>query len=345
MKENMKAAFYYDIGDFKVEELPLPKISAQEALVRVKSCGICGTDVHKAIHKTVKTPIVLGHEVSGEIIDLGEKVTEFKVGDKVALAHHAGCGVCHYCQKDHHSLCDQYLKTNLDPGGFSTHVRVPEPNVRNTMLHIPEGLSFDEAAFMEPLACCLRGFRKTRFRKGDSVFIYGAGPIGLLFVQIAKAFNASDIFCTELMDYRLKYAESFGASHLINPSDNIGVVDIVNEITRNNGVDLVIVTVGHPAIYNESTKIIGRGGDVLFFAESLQGTFPLDPNLIYKKEACFVGSYSSSPNEYATGLNMIKNGKIDVKKLITHNFNLEKLNDAINLAHNPKSSLKIMINP
>ena len=340
----MKAAFYYNKGDFRIKEMPFPKIGSEEALVKVKSCGICGTDVHKAIYKTVTPPIVLGHEVSGEIIDLGEKVTEFKIGDKVALAHHAGCGVCHYCQKEHHSLCDEYLKTNLDPGGFSTYVRVPAPNVRNTMLPIPEGLSFDEAAFMEPLACCLRGFKKTRFTPGDSVFIYGVGPIGLLFVQLAKAFNASNIICSDLMDYRLKFAESFGASNAINPSED-KLVDRVLEITKNNGVDLVIVTVGHVSIYQESTKLIGRGGDILFFAENLEGTFPLDPNIIYKKEACFVGSYSSSPDEYAPGLNMIKNGQLDVKKLVTHHFNLENLNAAINLAHNPKNSLKIMINP
>lgn len=160
MKDMMKAAFYYDKNDFRIKELPFPKIGSEEALVEVKSCGICGTDVHKAIHKTVKTPIVLGHEVSGIIVDIGKKVDKFEISDEVALAHHAGCGVCHYCRKGHQSLCDDYLKTNLDPGGFSTYVRVPAPNVRNTMLKIPEGLSFDEASFMEPLACCLRGFKK-----------------------------------------------------------------------------------------------------------------------------------------------------------------------------------------
>ncbi|MHA1385362.1 MAG: alcohol dehydrogenase catalytic domain-containing protein [Candidatus Helarchaeota archaeon] len=340
----MKAAFYYDIGDFRVEEFSLPKLGPEEALVKVNSCGICGTDVHKAIHKTVKTPIVLGHEVSGEIIELGERVKNFKVGDKVALAHHAGCGVCHYCRKGHHSLCDQYLKTNLDPGGFSTHVSVPAPNVRNTMLHIPEGLSFNEAAFMEPLACCLRGYKKTRFEAGDSVFIYGVGPIGLLFVQLARAFNASEIICSDLMNYRLNYAKDFGATHIINPSKE-NAVDSVMKITQSKGIDLVIVTVGNVKVYEESTKLLGRGGDILFFAENLKGTFPLDPNIIYKKEACFVGSYSSSPYEYEVGLGMIKNGYLNVKHLITHNFKLEDLNNAINLAKNPEKSLKIMINP
>ncbi len=344
----MRAAFYHDVGDFRIEELPFPKIGPDEALIKVEACGICGTDVHKAIHKTVKTPIVLGHEVSGVIIKLGVNIKKFKVGDKVALAHHAGCGVCHYCRKSHHSLCDEYLKTNLDPGGFSTHLRVPAPNVRNTMLHVPEGLTFNEAAFMEPLACCLRGFKKTRFETGDSVFIHGAGPIGLLFVQITKAFNASEIICSDLMDYRLKFATSFGATQVFNPSANISIGEFIKNATGNEGVDLVIVTVGHPAIYNESTKIIGRGGDVLFFAEVTgisESTFPLDPNLIYKKEACLVGSYSSSPYEYEMGLKMIKNGYINVKKLITHQFKLEGLNEAINLANNPKDSLKIMINP
>ncbi|MHA1377495.1 MAG: alcohol dehydrogenase catalytic domain-containing protein [Candidatus Helarchaeota archaeon] len=340
----MKAAFYYDKGDFRVEEISLPKIKAEEALVKVKACGICGTDVHKAIYKTVKTPIVLGHEVSGEIVELGSQVKGFKVGDRVALAHHAGCGVCHYCRKGHQSLCDQYLKTNLDPGGFSTHIRVPAPNVRNTMLHIPRELSFNEAAFMEPLACCLRGFKKTRFETDDSVFIYGVGPIGLLFVQLARAFNASDIMCSDFMDYRLKYAKDFGASQVINPSEQ-EVVETISKLTNGMGIDLVIVTVGNTKVYEESTKIVGKGGDILFFAENLKGDFQLDPNLIYKKEACFVGSYSSSPFEYAVGLDMIKNQYLNVKKMITHKFKLENLDEAINLSHSPKDSLKIMINP
>ena len=263
----MRAAFYYDIGDFRIEEFTLPKLGSEEALVEVKSCGICGTDVHKAVNKTVKTPIVLGHEVSGEIIELGDDVTNFTIGEKVALAHHAGCGVCHLCRKGHHSLCDQYLKTNLDPGGFSTHIRVPAPNVRNTMLHMPEGLSFNEGAFMEPLACCLRGFKKTRFETGDSVYVFGVGPIGLLFIQLAKVFNASEIVCSDLMDYRLKYAEDFGATHVINTA-KLNLNDEINKITQNTCFDLVIVTVGHPAIYKGSTEIVGKGGDILFFAET-----------------------------------------------------------------------------
>lgn len=344
MNETMRAAFYFDRDDFRIEEMPIPEIGPEEALVQVKNCGICGTDVHKAIHKTVNPPIVLGHEVSGIIIKLGKNVTEFKVGDRVALAHHAGCGVCHYCRKEHHSLCDDYLETTLDPGGFSTHVRVPAPNVQHTMLRIPEGLSFEEGAFMEPLSCCIRGLKKTRFEAGDSVFIYGAGPIGLMFVQLVKAHNASSVFCSDLIDFRLNKASSLGADAIINPTKD-NVVERVLTLTEEEGVDLVIVTVGLASIYQESTQLIGRGGDVLFFAENLEGTFHINPNLIYKKEACLVGSYSSSPIEYATSLEMIKKGQIDVKTLITHHFNLINLKDAINLAFNPKNSLKIMISP
>ena len=340
----LKAAFYYDVNEFRVEDISLTT-GKDELLVEVKSVGICGTDVHKAIHKTVPTPIVLGHEVSGKVVECGKNVTTFQPGDRVALAHHAGCRVCKLCQEGHDSLCDQYLKTNLDPGGFSTHVRVPRENVENTTLRLADSISFDEGAFMEPLSCCLRGLNRVAMHPGDSVLVIGSGPIGLIFVQLLKAYNSGDIFSTDLVEYRLQKAKENGASYAFNPKKE-ALKEFIMAKTDNHGVHCIINTVGISSVYQQGLELISKGGHYLFFAETYdQGKIYFNPNLIYSKELDFVGSYSSSPDYYQIGLDLIENKQIDMKKLITHHFKLEEINKAINLAHEAKESLKLIINP
>ena len=340
----MKAAFYYDVNDFRIENISLD-IDKDALLVEIKSVGICGTDVHKAIHKTVPTPIVLGHEVSGKVLECGENVSKFQPGDRVALAHHVSCRVCKLCQEGHDSLCDQYLKTNLDPGGFSTHVRVPKENVRNTTLKLADSISFDEGAFMEPLSCCLRGLNRVTMHPRDSVLVIGSGPIGLIFVQLLKAYNSGDIFSTDLVDYRLQKARENGAKYIINPIHE-NLKEFIMDKTDNHGVHIIINTVGLSTVYQQGLELIAKGGHYLFFAETYdQGQINFNPNLIYSKELDFVGSYSSSPDYYQKGLDLIEHKEINVKKLISHHFNLSEINQAINLAHEAKESLKIMIHP
>jgi len=340
----LKAAYYYDINDFRVENIGL-EIGSEELLVEVKSVGVCGTDVHKAVKKTVQTPIVLGHEVSGVIVQVGEKVRNFNQEDRVALAHHASCRVCNLCLKGHDSLCAQYLQTNLDPGGFSTHVRVPRQNIANTTLKVPESLSFDEAAFMEPLSCCLRGLMRVNMYPGDSVLVIGAGPIGLLFVQLVQVFNGGELFATDLVDWRLQKAKENGVQNCINSGEE-DLKDFIMDKTDNKGVDIIINTVGASSVYQQGLDLIARGGHYLFFAETYDKRgINFNPNLIYSKELDFVGSYSSSPDYYEMGLDLIRYKKINVKRLITHHFGLDEMNTAINLANEAKDSLKIMINP
>jgi len=339
----MKASVYYDINDFRYEDLKIPEISEYEVLIEMKSCGICGTDVHKAIYKTVKTPIVLGHEVSGDIIKVGSKVKKFKVGDRVAVAHHAPCMTCWECRHNHHSLCDEYLKTNLDPGGFSEIIRVPAVNVDRTMLKIPDDMTYEEAAFMEPLSCCLRGY-SSKIQTGDSVLILGSGPIGILHTQIAKAFNASLIINTDIVDFRLKQAEKFGAIG-INPL-NEDVVQKVKELTNGKGADVIIDTVGNKEALLEGISAARKGAIINIFAPFVKNELiSINFNDIFFKELTFVGTYSSSPLDYSISLNLIETGLINVKKLITHKFRLFELNKAIELAHEAKECLKVMVLP
>ncbi|TFG04926.1 MAG: L-iditol 2-dehydrogenase [Promethearchaeota archaeon] len=340
----MKAAFYYDTNDFRVEEINLNQ-GSDDLIVEVKSVGICGTDVHKAVNKTVHPPIVLGHEVCGKVISRGSNVTKFQPGDRVALAHHASCRVCKLCLKGHDSLCDQYLRTNLDPGGFATHVRVPRENIQNTTLKIVDSITYEEGAFMEPLSCCLRGLKRLAMCPGDSALVIGSGPIGLIFVQLLRAFNSGTIFISDFVEYRLHQARENGASYAINLKKE-DMKEYIMDKTDNQGVDVIINTVGISSAYQQGLEVISKGGHYLFFAETYDsGTINLDPNLIYSKELDFVGSYSSSPDYYQMGLDLIQHNQIDVKKLISHRFKLDEIAKAIQLAHEASESLKIMINP
>ena len=341
----MECNVYYDIGDFRIEKRDFPEIGDNDALIEVKAIGICGTDVHKAINKTVKTPIVLGHEVSGMVQKVGKNVTKFKVGDRVGLAHHAACMTCKCCQKGHHSLCDMYLKNNYDPGGFSTHLKIFEEHIDRTAVKIPGTLSYEEAAFMEPLACCLRGWRTLKTNPLDKVLIIGSGPIGLLFLQIARLSKVKEIYIADLVDFRLNKAEDLGANQTINVL-NVDLNKRILELTNGCGVDTIVNTVGIDKVYQNSINLLDRGGNYLFFAECIKNSkITFSPNLIYKKELTFVGSYSSSPPYYEDGLNLIQNKKINVKELITHMFGLKDLQKGIELAHEAKESLKIMIIP
>ena len=342
----MKVAAYYGQGLFKVEERSIPEIREDEMLVKVMAVGICGTDVHKAIHQTVPEGTVLGHEVSGIVEKVGQNVKKFKVGDRVALAHHAPCMTCQLCFKNHHSLCDQYLKNNIFPGGFSQFIKVQPEHIRETIFLIKnDTLTFEEAAFLEPLACCIRGFLAMDFRQGDSVLIIGAGPIGLQHLMLAGIYNAGLKVILDLNPDRLKVAKQLGADLALNPQTN----DFQAILESNNlvgNLDNVIITVGIASLCEQALYLAGRGASILFFAETPKGQkITIEPNLIYSRELRIVGSYSSSPNHLHMALNMIENRRIPVKSLITDRIPLEQVGNGIERSYKAKDCLKIMVLP
>jgi len=238
-----------------------------------------------------------------------------------------------------------YLQNDFEPGGFTSYLKIFSEHIDRTAVKIPGTMSYEEAAFMEPLACCLRGWKKLKTGPNDKVLIIGSGPIGLLFLQIARAFNAKEIFIADLVEYRLGMAKKLGADHVIN-SSNTDLKTKIMELTKNGGVNTIINTVGKDIVYQSTLDLLDRGGNYLFFAECVEDSkMTFSPNLIYKKELHLVGSYSSSPFEYESGLNLIHDKKINVKELITHMFSLKELEKGIKLAHEAKDSLKIMIIP
>ena len=338
----MKAAVYYDLDDIRYEEVPQPRVGQGEVLIRMKSCGLCGSDISKMVEKTVTPPVVLGHEVAGDVEEVGDGVEKFRPGDRVFVAHHVPCFVCHWCRHGNYSLCPEFRQTNIDPGGFAEYIRVPHINVARAMFRIPDGLSYEEASLIESAACCLRAILKCRMQPADTVVVVGCGPVGLLHLELALLLGASQVIATDLVNYRRMAAEKFGASGSIDPQEQDARGEVM-ELTAGRGADLAIVAVGSPQAISQAMSLVREGGTVSVFAECPDGSkLTIDPTLIYH-EINLIGSYSSTPSEQRIALELIRTGRLKVKELITHRFKLNKLGEAVKLARGQGESLKIVI--
>ncbi len=341
----MKAAVYYNLDDIRYEEVAQPEIGRGEVLVKVRSCGLCGTDISKMVQRTVTPPAVLGHEVAGDVEKVGDGVEKFHPGDRVFVAHHVPCLLCHWCRRGNYTLCPQFRRTNIDPGGFAQYIRVPALNVEKTMLSIPEDLSYEEACLIESTACCLRAIIKCQIQLGDRVAIVGMGPMGLLHLQLAHLAGATQVIALDLVNHRLEISKRFGAEAIINPEKE-DPLPTVKRLTEGRGADLSIVATGSVEAIGQAMRLVREGGRVNFFAECPPDSrLTIDPNLIYHSEVTLMGSYSSTPYEQRMALDLIRLGRIKVRELITHRFKLKNLNEAVRLAKEGKQSLKIIIVP
>ncbi len=253
----MKAAVYYSSQDIRIEEMPTPEIGDGEILVNMKACGVCGSDLMDWYLKP-RTPLVLGHEPAGIIEKKGKKVDKFNVGDRVFVHHHVACLVCHYCLHGDYTLCKQFHETNIKPGGFAEHFKVPEPNVRTDTLKLPESMSYETATLIEPVACCIRAMRKCNLQTGDTVTIIGAGATGLIHAALSKIYGASRTIVSDFIDDRLRLAIKFGADVTVNP-DNADLAKAVMSETEGRGADVAIVTAPSLEAYDEAIGILRKG--------------------------------------------------------------------------------------
>jgi len=338
----MKAAVYYSQRDIRIEEIPTPKIGRDEVLVEMKACGICGSDLMDWYLKN-RAPLVLGHEPSGVIVEKGVDVENFDVGDRVFVHHHVACLKCHYCLHEDYTLCEQFHKTNIIPGGFAEYFKVPAPNLNLDTLKIPDGISFDEATLIEPVGCCLRAIKKCGIRQGDSVAIIGAGTTGIIHTVLAKVFGAGKVIVSDLIDFRLRAAQKFGADIVVNPL-NTSFNKVVKDETDGRGVDLVIVTAPSPEAYKAGLGVCRKGGKLCVFAPTEPGKFlEISPKELFFNELQIIPSYSTSHVETREALELIKSGKIRVRELITHRFPLVDAAKAFKTALEDKESLKVVV--
>jgi L-iditol 2-dehydrogenase len=341
----MRVAMYYNNRDVRLEEMPTPQLGPGELLVRVNACGICGSDVLEW-YRLSKTPLVLGHEIAGEIAAVGEGVNRYKEGDRITAAHHVPCNTCHYCLNNHHTVCDMLLyQTKFDPGGFAEYLRLPVVNVERGVFPLPEEISFDEATFVEPLACVLRGQRIAGMQPGRSVLVIGSGIAGLLHVQLARMMGAEPVVAVDITDYRLEAAQQFGASLAIRAEEDVPAQ--LRQVNNGRLADLVIVCAGAPSALTQALESVERGGTVLFFAPTAPGvTVPISINdLFFRRDITLTTTYAGSPADYMTALKIIQAHSLQVREMITHRLSLAEAGLGFQLVANAQNSLKVIIEP
>jgi len=339
----MRVAMYYSNEDVRLEEMPTPQIGPSELLVKVIASGICGSDVMEW-YRIKKAPLVLGHEITGEIVGVGRDVKKYKKGDRVFVSHHVPCNTCRYCLSGHHTACETLHKTNYDPGGFAEFIRVPKINVDRGVFLLPKEMSFEEGTFIEPLACVVRGQRLAHMKSGRSVLVIGSGVSGLLHIQLARALGAERIVATDITDYRLTAAKKFGADVIVHAKENVPAE--VRRINEGRLADLVIVCTGALPAAVQALQSVDRGGTVLFFAVPEPGVdVPVPMNELWRNEITLMTSYGASPKDIQKAIGLIHSRKINVKDMITHRLSLKDTAKGFKLVADAKTSLKVIIEP
>lgn len=338
----MKAAFVKGPASVQVEDANTPELGPGDLLVRMESCGICGSDVEKVFGKYGKSSMRLGHEPAGTVVAAGADVKGFTKGDRVFTHHHVPCYSCHLCTHGNETLCPKYSETNLSPCGLCETYVVPEWNVAHGgVLKIPDSMSFDEAAMIEPLACCLRAWRKFQHQKGDTMAIFGTGPTGVMHAMIAKANEFSKVFCFDVNDFRLDFARQLGAISLKSSEESVS--NAIAE-TQNQGVDVSIVATSHLGAVSDAIRCTRPGGTIVLFGVPTKGaTMDIDMSIIYSKEITLTPTYAASDSDTKQALDLIASGKVDVKKLITHRYPLAESQKAFEHAHTGQNAMKIII--
>ena len=338
----MKVAKLYSFDDVRIEEMPIPELGPHDALVKTKACGICSGDV-MPWYVEKKAPLVPGHEPAGEIVEVGKEVTSFKSGDRVFTHHHAPCFACRHCEKGNYVQCQTWKTSKIIPGGISEYILVPQINLENDTLNIPDNLSYEDGTLIEPTACVVKAMKRADVGRGDRVFIIGLGVMGQLNVILAKRYGAERIIGADMVPFRLQKAEEFGADEVIDVSkDNL--LDSLKELTCGEMADVVIVGPNNVDAMKQGMAAVAAGGRVLFFTPARPGdNLSIDPNDLYFRDINIITSYSCGPTDTADALEIIEEGIVKAEQLVTHRFPIEKTADAFRLTAEAKESLKSVI--
>jgi L-iditol 2-dehydrogenase len=350
----MRAVVYRGVNDMRVETVPVPKIGPGELLIKVATCGICGTDLKKIHTGSHSAPRIFGHEMSGTIVEAGEGVTRYAVGERVVVHHHVPCGQCYYCRKQTPTQCPLYktvgVTAGFEPsgGGFAEYIRVMNWIVDGRgVVKIPDGVPFEQAAFVEPLNTVLKGVKLLNLAADDTVLVIGQGPIGLMHAALARRTGAR-VLTSDLYPERHAIAAKFGLNDPIDAGRE-NVVEKVFKVTDGRGADAVVVAVGGNALIKTAMDAVRPGGRVMLFAQTQHGETTIDPGAVCMDEKTLMGSYSSSFEILDEVTDLVfggyRNG-FDLTQLISHRFPLEQAVEAIEVASHPKAdSMKIMLEP
>ncbi len=338
----MKVAKLYSFNDIRIEDVPIPVVGPRDALMKTKACGICSGDVMPwYINK--KAPLVLGHEPSGEIVDIGRDVTSFKSGDRVFVHHHAPCFICRYCKRGDYVQCNTWKNTKILPGGISEYILIPEINLKNDTLTLPDNVTYEDGTLIEPTACVVKALKRVSIKPGDTVLIIGLGVMGQLNVLLARKHGAGKIIGADMVTFRLEKAREFGADKVIDVS-KANLIDSLKEISDGEMADIIIVGPNSIEAMKQGLAATGAGGSVLFFTPAKPGEkLTIDPNDMYFRDINLITSYSCGPTDTADALEIIEEGTVTSEKLVTHRFPIEKTAEAFRLTAQAGDSLKTVI--
>ncbi len=342
----MRVAVYYNNSDIRVEERPVPAIGPGETLVRIKASGICGSDVLEW-YRVPKAPLVLGHEVAGDVVAVGEGVENVAVGDRVVVSHHVPCNVCRYCLTGNHTACHTLHTTNFDPGGFSEYVRVPALQTDRGILRLPDSVTYEEGSFVEPLGCVVRAQTRAGIRPGSTVLVMGSGISGLLHIRLALALGVGRVFATDVSQYRLDWARRSGATAAF---DAIAAGDRLSGLLRDandgNLADLVILGTGAPSAIDQGLACLENGATFIVFAVPAPGQdHPMPLNELWRREVTLRTAYGAAPADLAMALDLIASGRVRVDDLVTHRLPLERTVEGFGLVAGAGESVKVIIEP
>jgi len=340
----MRVAMYYNNHDVRLEEMPVPEIGPGELLLKVEASGLCGSDVMEW-YRIQRAPMVLGHEVSGEVVQVGAGVDRYKEGDRMVVTHHVPCNACHWCLNNRHTACDTLHQTNFDPGGFSEYLRIPQINVDRGVFPIPDHVPYEEASITEPLACVYRGQKRANLQPGQNVLVLGSGLAGLLHINLARALGAGRIIATDMVDYRLQAARRLGADTAFPATEDVPAR--LREANDGRLADLVIVCTGALPALNQALQSVERGGTVLFFAPTEPGvSLPVSINdVFFRNDVTLTTTYAGAPADLATALEMIGSGRVQVGQMISHRLGLAEAGLGFKLTAEAGDSLKVIIQP
>ncbi len=340
----MRAGVYYNNADVRVEQRTVPAIGPGEVLMRVHASGICGSDVLEW-YRVPKAPVVLGHEVAGEIVEVGAGVTKVKAGDRVTASHHVPCNACPLCLSGFHTACDTLHTTNFDPGGFAEYVRVPELQTDRGILVLPESVSYEAGTFIEPLGCVVRAQTRAGVRAGSTVLVMGSGISGLLHIRLAAALGAGRIFATDVSEYRLDWARKSGATAAF---DALAAGDMLPDLIRtaNDGnlADLVILSTGASSAIDQGIACLENGATLVVFAVPAPGeNHPMPLNELWRREITIRTAYGAAPGDLSTALDLIAAGRVRVDDLVTHRLPLERIAEGFKLVADAAQSVKVIV--
>ena len=342
---SMKAAVVKSNSNIEIKNIENQSVGPGDILVKMRACGICGSDVEKVFGKYGQPSMRLGHEPAGTIMEVGSEISNFSVGDRVFTHHHVACysDDCHECNHGHETMCKKYYESNLEPCGLADEYIVPEWNVKHGgVLKIPDSMSFEDAAMIEPLACCIRAWNKFTHKNNDSIAVLGIGPTGIMHALLAKIYGFEKIFCLDFNEFRLDFAKKFEAI-AIN-SGNTNALEQIKSETANQGVDVVIVATSSLNALKDAVNFVRKGGTIVMFGVPSKGAIiDLDMSEIYSKGITIVNSYAASDFDTKEALEKISNKQINVSQLITHKYNLQECQEAFVHAKSGDNAMKIII--